>query len=92
MIEKRGDNFFIIFAQTLDMEYEQFIEINPGIRFGKPCIRGTRITVQDILEMLSGGMSFEDILEDFPQLNMEKMRAALAFAAARERKIRLVAA
>lgn len=74
------------------MRYEQYIEINPAIRFGKPCIQGTRITVQDILEMLSGGMSFEDILEEFPQLTLEKIRAALAFAAARERKIKMVAA
>ncbi len=74
------------------MQYEQFIEINPNIRFGKPCIRGTRITVQDILEMLSGGMSFDGILEDFPQLSIEKIRAALAYAASRERKIRMVAA
>jgi len=74
------------------MQYEQFIEINPNIRFGKPCIKGTRITVQDILEMLAGGMSFEDILIDFPQLDMEKIRAALAFAASRERKVKMVAA
>ena len=74
------------------MQYETFIEINPAIRFGKPCIRGTRITVQDILEMLSGGMSFDNILEEFPQLTLEKIRAALAFAAARERKVKMVAA
>ncbi|MBL7795757.1 MAG: DUF433 domain-containing protein [Saprospiraceae bacterium] len=74
------------------MQYEQFIEINPNIRFGKPCIKGTRITVQDVLEMLAGGMSFEDILIDFPQLDMEKIRAALAFAASRERKVKMVAA
>jgi len=74
------------------MQYEQFIEIDPNIRFGKPCIKGTRITVQDILEMLAGGMSFDDILIDFPQLDMEKIRAALAFAASRERKVKMVAA
>lgn len=74
------------------MQYEQFIEINPNIRFGKPCIKGTRITVQDVLEMLAGGMSFEDIMIDFPQLDMEKIRAALAFAASRERKVKMVAA
>ena len=72
--------------------YESYIVIDPAIRFGKPCIIGTRITVQDILEMLAGGMSFEEILEEFPELDLEKIRAALAFAASRERRIKVVAA
>ncbi len=74
------------------MTYNNIIEINPAIRFGKPCIKGTRITVQDVLEMLAGGMSFTDILEEFPQLTLEKIRAALAFAASRERMVKMVAA
>jgi uncharacterized protein (DUF433 family) len=74
------------------MTYNNIIEINPAIRFGKPCIKGTRITVQDILEMLAGGMSFADILDEFPQLTLEKIRAALAFAASRERMVKMVAA
>ena len=74
------------------MRYEDYIEINPAIRFGKPCIKDTRVTVQDILEMLAGEMSFIEIIEEFPQLNTEKIRAALAFAAARERTTKLVAA
>ncbi len=74
------------------MNYADFIEINPAIRFGKPCIKGTRITVQDILEMLAGEMTFASIIEEFPQLTIEKIRAALAFAASRERKVRMVAA
>ena len=73
-------------------DYESYIAINPAIRFGKPCVIGTRITVQDILEMLAGGMSFEEILEEFPELDLIKIRAALAFAASRERRVKVVAA
>jgi uncharacterized protein (DUF433 family) len=63
------------------VRYEDFIEINPAIRFGKPCIKGTRISVQDILEMLAGETSFDEIIEEFPQINTEQIRAALSFAA-----------
>jgi uncharacterized protein (DUF433 family) len=60
------------------------ITIDPEIRSGKPVIRGTRITVRDVLEYMAGGMSAEEILEDFPQLKQEDIRAVLAFAAQRE--------
>lgn len=63
------------------------ITIDPAIRSGKPCIRGTRITVYDILEYLAGGMSEDQILDDFPSLQREDIRAVLEFAAARERKL-----
>jgi uncharacterized protein (DUF433 family) len=63
------------------------ITLNPEIRSGKPVIRGTRITVADILEYLAGGMSQEEILADFPDLEAEDIRAALAFAAERERRL-----
>lgn len=63
------------------------ISLDPEIRSGKPVIRGTRITVSDILEYLAGGMSPEEILSDFPDLAIEDIRAALAFAAARERRL-----
>ena len=63
------------------------ILINPEIRNGKPIIRGTRITVTDILEYLAGGMSEEEILSDFPDLGLEDIRAVLAFAAERERRL-----
>jgi uncharacterized protein (DUF433 family) len=63
------------------------ITLNPEIRSGKPAIRGTRITVADILEYLAGGMSHEEILEDFPSLEEADIRAALAFAAERERRL-----
>lgn len=72
--------------------YQDYISINPHIRFGKPCVTGTRIAVQDVLSWLASGMTFEEILEDFPELTMEKIRAALAFAAAREQSIKVIAA
>ncbi|MDO8354891.1 MAG: DUF433 domain-containing protein [Nitrospirota bacterium] len=69
------------------MNWEQRISIDPGKRGGKPCIRGLRITVYDVLEYLASGMSEEDILSDFPDLTREDIRACLAFAADRERKL-----
>jgi len=69
------------------MRFEDYISITPGVRSGKPCIKGTRITVGDVLEYLAGGMSEEQILADFPALKQEHIRACLAFAAARERRL-----
>lgn len=69
------------------MNFEDRISLEPEVRSGKPCIRGTRITVYDILEYLAGGMTEDEILEDFPSLQREDIRAALAFAAARERRL-----
>ncbi|MGH7857160.1 MAG: DUF433 domain-containing protein [Candidatus Binatia bacterium] len=69
------------------MDYRQRITIEPGKRSGKPCIRGLRITVYDILDYLAGGMSEDEILADFPDLEREDIRAALAFAADRERRL-----
>ena len=69
------------------MSYRERIVIDPAVRSGKPCIKGTRITVYDILEYLAGGMSEDDILRDFPSLSQEDIRAALEFAADRERKL-----
>ncbi|MGH3144568.1 MAG: DUF433 domain-containing protein [Rubrobacter sp.] len=74
------------------MDYRDVITIEPGKRGGKPTIRGMRITVQDILEYLAGGMSEEEILADFPELAREDIRACLAFAADRERKLMTVPA
>lgn len=73
-------------------KYHEFISLNPNIRFGKPCINGTRIAVQDILGWLASGMTNDDIIEDFPELTVEHIRAALAFAADSERRTRLIAA
>jgi len=69
------------------MRWEERITIIPGVRGGKPCIRGTRITVYDIIEYLAGGMIETQILADFPSLTREDIGAALAFAAARERRL-----
>ena len=69
------------------MNYQDRIAIEPGKRGGKPCIRGMRITVYDVLEYLASGMSEEEILNDFPDLRQEDIRACLAFAADRERKL-----
>lgn len=69
------------------MSFEDRITIDPEIRSGKPCIKGTRITVYDILEYLAGGMSEDEILSDFPSLSREDIRAVLEFAAARERRL-----
>ena len=69
------------------MSYEDRITIDPAIRGGKPCIKGTRITVYDILEYLAGDMSEDEILQDFPSLSREDLRATLEFAAARERML-----
>ena len=63
------------------------IILNPEIRSGKPTILGTRITVTDILEYLAGGMKEDEILADFPDLSLEDVRAALSFAAERERRL-----
>ena len=69
------------------MDYEKYITIEPGKRGGKPCIRGLRITVYDILDYLASGMTEQEILQDFPDLTREDIRACLAFAADRERKL-----
>ena len=69
------------------MDYSKIITIEPGKRSGKPCIRGMRMTVTDVLEYLAGGMTHEELLADFPDLTEEDIRACLAFAADRERKL-----
>jgi uncharacterized protein (DUF433 family) len=69
------------------MPYQQRITIESGTRGGKPCIRGMRITVYDVLEYLASGMSFQEILDDFPYLTKEDILASLSFAALRERSM-----
>jgi uncharacterized protein (DUF433 family) len=69
------------------MDFHDRITITPEVRSGKPCIKGTRITVYDVLEYLAGGMSDREIVEDFPGITLEDIRACLAFAAARERRL-----
>jgi uncharacterized protein (DUF433 family) len=74
------------------MTYLKYITIDPNIRFGKPCVIGTRISVQDVLQWLGSGMSIEDIIEDFPELNKEKIEAALLFSANRESILKVISA
>ena len=68
------------------MDYKNYIEINPQIRFGKPCVKGTRISVYDVLSWLASGMSIDDIISDFPQLTREQILACLSYSADKERK------
>ena len=69
------------------MPWQDRISVNPAVRSGKPCIKGTRITVYDVLEYLAGGTTEDEILSDFPDLTRDDIRATLAFAAARERRL-----
>jgi uncharacterized protein (DUF433 family) len=69
------------------VNWQERVVIDAAVRSGKPCIKGTRITVYDILEYLAGGMSEDQILADFPDLVRDDIRAALSFAAARERRV-----
>ena len=68
-------------------DYAGIITIEAGKRGGKPCVRGMRITVYDVLQYLASGMSEDDILSDFPYLTREDIRACLSFAADRERRL-----
>lgn len=74
------------------MDYRDRIVITPEVRFGKPCVRDTRITVGDVLSYLASDMTEERLLADFPQLTHEDVRACLAFAAERERRVTIIPA
>jgi uncharacterized protein (DUF433 family) len=69
------------------VEYQNIIRRSPHKRFGKPCVRDTRITVYDVLGWLAGGMDFNEIIKDFPELTVEDIKACLAYAADREHKL-----
>ncbi|MEH2088071.1 DUF433 domain-containing protein [Nostoc sp.] len=69
------------------MQYQNIITIEPGKRSGKPCIRGMRITVYDVLSYLASGMTYEELLDDFPYLTQEDILACLSYAADRERQM-----
>ncbi|MCI0625706.1 MAG: DUF433 domain-containing protein [Acidobacteria bacterium] len=73
------------------MDYHNIITIEPGKRGGKPCIRRMRITVGDVLGWLAAGMSHQEIIEDFPELTEDDIRACLAYAADRERRLTTLA-
>jgi len=72
-------------------ELRKHIIVDPEIRFGKPCIKGTRITVGDILQWFSGGMTEQEIIDDYPELQKVHVRAALAFAAERDAVTKVIA-
>ena len=71
------------------IEYSKHISIDPNIRFGKPCITGTRISVYDILNMLANGLNITEIQDDFPELTKDQILACLSYAANREHKIKV---
>jgi uncharacterized protein (DUF433 family) len=74
------------------MNYQDIITIEPGKRGGKPCIRGMRMTVYDVLEYLASGMTHKEILDDFPYLTEEDILACLAYAADREKHLQIIPA
>jgi uncharacterized protein (DUF433 family) len=74
------------------MDYKKYITIEADKRGGKPCIRGMRITVYDVLEYLASGMTEEEIIEDFPELTKKDIKACIAFAANRERELTKISA
>lgn len=71
------------------IDYKKYITINAEVRFGKPIISGTRITVYDVLNWLANGMNVSDIIKDYPELNEEQIKASLAYAADKEHKIQI---
>nr|CAD5927717.1 hypothetical protein NO713_01084 [Planktothrix pseudagardhii] len=75
----------IYLTPEYNMNYHERITIKPGMRSGKPCIRGMRITVYDVLSYLASGMTYQEILDDFPYLTQEDILACLSYAADRER-------
>ena len=72
------------------LRYETYLSIDPEIRFGRPCLKGTRIAVADVLDWLGSGQTMADIIEDFPELTENHLRACLLYAADRERHQKLV--
>ena len=71
------------------MNYREYIEIRPDKRFGRPCLKGTRISVYDVLNWLSNGMSKQDVMEDFNELTEEMINACLGYAADKERRLNI---
>lgn len=71
------------------MDYKEIISIDPQIRFGKPCITGTRISVYDVLSWLASGISIDDIMKDYPNLTKQHILACLSYSADKERKAKV---
>ena len=72
------------------VDFKKYIEIDPDVRFGKPILKGTRISVYDVLAWMAEGMSVLEIIHDFPELEEEQIKACLAYAAEKENKLRIV--
>lgn len=83
---------FAVQTYSRHMDYRDYITLDPNNRGGKPCVRGLRITVYDVLEYLASDMTEEQILRDFPDLTGEDLKACIAFAADRERRLATVPA
>jgi uncharacterized protein (DUF433 family) len=85
------ESWYVVSVENLarcgTVDYSKIITIEPGKMGGKPCIRGMRMTVYDVLDYLASGMTEDEILHDFPDLTREDIRACLAFAADRERRL-----
>lgn len=73
----------------MQIDYREYITVTPEIRFGKPCLKGTRISVYDVLGWLAAGMSNDEIIEDYPSLTKEMIYACLSYAAEKERKLKV---
>jgi uncharacterized protein (DUF433 family) len=86
-LQEAQASFRLFWTTPIRMRLLDRIAIDPQGRFGKPCVRGTRISVGDVLGYLAGGMSEDEILHDFPQLERDDIRACLAYAAERERRM-----
>lgn len=87
-MERWGSSCDSAFGQYSDLvELTQLIETRPGVRSGKPCFVGTRIAVYDVLDYLAAGMTSDEIVADFPELSDRHVRAAIEFAALRERRL-----
>lgn len=71
------------------VDYRKHLSMDPNIRFGKPCIKGTRISVYDVLSWYASGMDTKEIIEDFPEIGTEQIQACLAYAADREHKLKV---
>jgi uncharacterized protein (DUF433 family) len=79
----------IILSPKIELDYKEIITVRQDVRFGRPCIEGTRISVYDVLGWLASGMSVDDILNEYPQITREQVLACLSFSADKERKIRV---
>jgi uncharacterized protein (DUF433 family) len=79
-------------GKAMNVDYKGIITIEPGKRSGKPCIRGMRITVYDVLSYLAAGMTYQELLDDFPYLTQEDILACLSYAAEREQQTLMVQA